>query len=130
MVKESINEGGVHIDDVITLLECYSVGDFDIGTIVGVCVSTVVGHISDFRGKWVVCIGVCLVAEIVSIESEINDKLQEIHLFGYWGLVCLGTFAQELKEIVEDKEVWGAQTWFRWCWEGKAHTGSRGFCIR
>ncbi len=44
--------------------------------------------------------------------------------------MCLGTFAQVLKEIVEDKEVGGTITWFRWCWEGKAHSGSRGFRIR
>jgi hypothetical protein len=34
--------------------------------------------------------------------------------FGDGGLVCLGTFAQVLKEIVEDKEVGGTKTWFRW----------------
>jgi hypothetical protein len=44
MVKESlVNEGGVHVDEVIVLLECHAVGDFDIGAIVGVGASTVVG---------------------------------------------------------------------------------------
>jgi hypothetical protein len=64
------------------------------------------------------------------LEGGINGNVQEIHLLGYVGLMSLGTFAQVLKEIVEDKEVEGAQTWFRWCWEGKAHTGSRGFRIK
>ncbi len=118
------------VDDVVASLECHAVSDFDLGTIVGVGASTVVGNIHDFRGKWVVRIGVCLAAKLVAIEDGINGNVQEIHLFGYGGLVHLGTFAQVLKEIVEDKKVGGAQTWFRWCWEGKAHSGSRGFCIR
>jgi hypothetical protein len=50
--------------------------------------------------------------------------------FGDGGLVCLGTLAQVLKEIVEDKMVGGTQTQFRWCWEGKVHSGSQGFCVR
>ncbi len=104
--------------------------DFDVGMIVGVGASTVVGHIWDFRGKWIVCIGVCLTAGIVSIEGGIDGNLWEIHLFGYGGLVRLGTFAQVPKKIVEDEEVGGAQTWFRWCWEGKVHTSSQGFRIR
>jgi hypothetical protein len=52
---------------------------------------------------------------------------KEIHLFGYGGCLGLGTFAQILKEIFEDTEVGGAQTQFRWSWEGKVHSGSRGF---
>ncbi len=131
-VKESINEGRVCIDDVVALheYECHAMGDFDVSTIVGVGASTVVGHTRDFRGKWIVCIRVCLAAGIVSIEGGIDGNIQEIHLFGYGGLVHLCTFAQVLKEIIEDEEVGGANTWFRWCWEGKAHTGSQGFCIR
>jgi hypothetical protein len=33
--------------------------------------------------------------------------------FWIWGFVGLGTFAHILKEIVENKEVGGAQTWLR-----------------
>ncbi len=83
-------------------------GDFDFGTIVGVSASTVVGHIRNFRGKWIVRNQVCLATRIVSVEGGIDGNVQEIHLFGYGGLVCLGTFAQVLKEIVEDEEVGGA----------------------
>ncbi len=42
-VKESIDEGRVHVDDVVALLECHTMGDFDVGAIVGVGASTVVG---------------------------------------------------------------------------------------
>jgi hypothetical protein len=96
----------------------------------GANASTIVGYICYFRGKWIVCIGVCLASGIVPVEGGINGNVQEIHLFGYGGLVCLGTFAQVLKEVIEDKEVGGTQTWFRWRWEGKAHTDSQDFCIR
>ncbi len=105
-------------------------GDFDVGTIVGVGASTVVGYICNFGRKRVICIGVCLAARVVAVKGGINCNVQEIHLFGDGGLVCLGTLAQVLKEIVEDKKVGGTQTRFRWCWEGKAHSGSRGFCVR
>jgi hypothetical protein len=126
-VKESINEGRVHVDDVIALLECHAVGDFDVGTIVSVGASTVVGYIQDFSRKRVVRIGVYLTAGVVAVEAGINGNVQEIHLFGDGGLVCLGTLAQVLKEIVEDKKAWGTQTWFGRCWEGKMHSGSQGF---
>jgi hypothetical protein len=109
-VEESITEGRVHVDDVIALLECHAVGDFDIGTIIGVGASTVVGYIRDFGRKRVVRIGVCLAAGVVAIEGGVNGNVQEIHLFGDGGLVCLGTLAQVLKEIVEDKKVGGTQT--------------------
>jgi hypothetical protein len=128
-VKESINEGRVHDDDIDALLECHAMGDFDIGMIIGAGASTVVGHISDFRGKWIVLIRACLAAGIVSLEGGIDGNVQEIYLFGYGGLVHLGTFTKVLEEIVEDGEVEGAQAWFRWCWECKAHTGSQGFRI-
>jgi hypothetical protein len=59
-VKESINEGGVHVYDVVVLLECHAVGDFDIGTIVGVSAHTASGNICNFRGERIVCISVCL----------------------------------------------------------------------
>jgi hypothetical protein len=52
-VKENLDEGGVHVDDVVSL-ECHVLGDFDIGTIVGVGAPTVVGNICNFRGKWIV----------------------------------------------------------------------------
>jgi hypothetical protein len=129
-VKEKVNEGGVHVDDVVALLECHAVGDFDVGTIVGAGASTVVGYIRNFVRKRVVRIGVCLAAGVVAVEGGIDGNVQKIHLFGDGGLVCLGTLSQVLKEIVEDKKVGGAQTQFGWCWEGKAHSGSRGFCIR
>ncbi len=129
-VEESINEGRVHVDDVVALLECHAIGDFDIGAIIGVGAPTVVGYICNFKGKCIVCIGVCLAAGIVSVEGGIDGNIQEIHLFGDGGLVCLDTFAQVLKDIVEEEEDGGTQTRFRWCWEGKAHTNSQDFCIR
>ncbi len=109
-VKESDNEGIVHVDDGVALLECHAVGDFDVRTIIGVGASTVVGYIRNFGRKRVVCIGVCLAARVVAIEGGIDGNVQEIHLFGNGGLVCLGTLAQILEEIVEDKKVGGTQT--------------------
>ncbi len=50
-VKESVNEGGLHVDDIIALLECHAMGDFDVGTIVGVGAPTVVGYIPNFGRK-------------------------------------------------------------------------------
>ncbi len=129
-VEESINEGGVHVDDVILLLEYHTVGDFDVGQIVGVGTSTVVGYICDLGRKRVVRIGVCLATGVVAVEGGIDGNVQEGHLFGDGGLVCLGTLvAQVLKEIVKDKMVGGTQTRFGWCWEGKARSGSRGFRV-
>ncbi len=72
---KSVNEGGVHVDDVVGLLECHAMGDFNVGTIVGVSASTVVGYIHDFRGKWIVHIGVCLATGIVSVEGGINGNV-------------------------------------------------------
>jgi hypothetical protein len=92
-VKESVDEGGVHVDDVIALLECHAVGDFDVGAIVGVGASTVVGYICSFGRKRVVRIGVCLATGVVAVEGGIDGKVQEIHLVGDRGLVCLGTLA-------------------------------------
>jgi hypothetical protein len=112
-VKKSVDEGSVHVYDNVVLFECHAMGDFDIGTIIGVGAPTVVGNVCNFRGNWIVCIGVCLTTQIVFVEDGIHGNVQEIHLFGYGGLVSLGTFAQVLKEIVEDKEVGGAQTWCR-----------------
>jgi hypothetical protein len=66
-VEESINEGGLHVDDVVALLECHPIGDFDIGTIVGVGASTVVGYICNFGRERVVRIGVCLTARLVAV---------------------------------------------------------------
>ncbi len=109
-VEESVNEGGAHVDDVVALLECHAVGDFDVGAIVGVGASTVVGYIRNFGRKRVVCIGVCLAAGVVAVEGGISGNVQEIHLFGDGGLVHLGSLAQALKEIVEDIKVWGTQT--------------------
>ncbi len=80
-VKESIDESGVHVDDVVALLECHAVGDFDIGTIVGVGAFTVVGYICNFGRKRVVRIGVCLAAGVVAIEGGINGKEQELLFF-------------------------------------------------
>ncbi len=92
-VKESVNEGGVHVDDVVALLECHAVGDFDVGAIVGVGASTVVGYIPNFKRKRIVHIGVPLAAGVVAIEGGIDGNIQEIHLFGDGGLECLGTLA-------------------------------------
>jgi hypothetical protein len=92
-VKESIDEGRVHVDDVVASLECHAVGDFDLGAIVGVGKSTILGYIRNFGRKRVVRIGVCLPTGVVAIEEGINGNVQEIHLFGDGGLVCLGTLA-------------------------------------
>ncbi len=73
-VEESVNEGGVHVDDVVALLECHAVGDFDIGTIVGVNASTIIGFIHNFRGKWIVRIRVCLSNGIVTVEGGIDGN--------------------------------------------------------
>jgi hypothetical protein len=77
----------------------------------------------------VVGIGVCLAAGIVLVEGGVDGNVQEIHLFGYTGLMGVGTFAHILIESVEDQEVGCAQTWLGWSWEGKAYSGSQGFCI-
>jgi hypothetical protein len=80
-------------------------GDFDVGVIVGVGASTVVGYICNFRGGKIVRIRVCLASGIVAVEGGINGNVQENHLLGDRGLVCLGTFAQVLKEIVRRKRL-------------------------
>ncbi len=53
-------------------------GDFDVDAIIGVNASTVVGYICDFRGKWIVYIGVCLTARIMSLEGGIDGNVEEI----------------------------------------------------
>jgi hypothetical protein len=112
-VEEIIDEGGVHVDDTIALLKCHAVGDFDIGPIVGVGASTIVGYIRNFERKRIVrIIRVSLASRIVAVEGGIDSNIQEIHLLGDQGLLCLGTLAQVLKEIVEDKKVAGTQTQF------------------
>ncbi len=80
-VKESIDERGVHVNDVVAMLGCHAVGDFDIGTIVSVSASTVVGYICNFGRKRVVRIGVCLAAGVVAVEGGINGKVQELLFF-------------------------------------------------
>jgi hypothetical protein len=92
-VKESVDEGRFHVDDFVALLECHAVGDFDVGAIVAVGTSTVVGYIHNFERKRIVRIRVCLAAGVVAIEDGIDGNVQEIHLFGDGGLVCLGTLA-------------------------------------
>ncbi len=94
-------------------------GDFDIGVIVGLGASTVVGYIRDFERKRIVHIGVCLAARIVAVEGGIDGNVQEIHLLGDGGLVCLGKLALVPKEIVEDKKVGDTQTQFGWCWKAR-----------
>ncbi len=74
-IKESIAKRGVHVNDVIALLECHAVGDFDVGAIVGVGASTVVGYIRDFERKRIVCIRVCLAARVVAIEGWIDGNV-------------------------------------------------------
>jgi hypothetical protein len=92
-VEESIDEGGVHVDDVIALLECHAMGDFDVGEIIGVGAFNLVGYIRNFGRKRVVRIGVCLAAEVVAVEGGIDGNVRKIHLFGDGGLACLGTLA-------------------------------------
>ncbi len=55
--------------------ESHAVGDFDVGAIIGVVASTVVGYIHNFWGKWVVCIWVRLAAGIVSVEGGIDGNV-------------------------------------------------------
>ncbi len=75
-VKESVDEGGNHVDDVAARLECHAVGDFDVGVIIGVGTSTVVGYIHNLRGKRIVRIGVCLAAGIVVVEGGMDGNVQ------------------------------------------------------
>jgi hypothetical protein len=42
---------------------------------VGVNASTVIGYICNFRGKWIVRIGACLAARIVSAKGGIGGKV-------------------------------------------------------
>jgi hypothetical protein len=74
-VKESINKGRVHVDDVVALLECHTMGDFDVSAIIGVGASTVVGYICNFGRKRVVHIGLCLTAGVVALEGGINGNV-------------------------------------------------------
>ncbi len=53
-VKERVNEGGVHVNDVVALLECHALGDLDVGAIVDVGASSVVGYICNFGRKRIV----------------------------------------------------------------------------
>jgi hypothetical protein len=92
-VKESINEGRVYVDDIVASLECHAVCDFVIGAIIGVSASSVTGYIRNFKRKRIVRIGVCLTTGVVVVEGGIDGNIQEIHLFGDWGLLCLGTLA-------------------------------------
>ncbi len=76
-VEESVDEGRVRVDDVVALLECHAVGGFDVGAIVGVGVSTVVGYTSDFGRKRVVPIRVCLATRVAAKEGGIDGNIQE-----------------------------------------------------
>jgi hypothetical protein len=51
------------------------VGYFDVGAIIGVGESTVVGYICDFRVNWIVRIGACLTTRIVSLEGGIDGNV-------------------------------------------------------
>ncbi len=108
-VKENVDESRLYVDDVVALIECHVMGDFDVGAIISVVTSTIVGYIRDFNRKKIVRIGVCLTAGIVAVEGGIDSNVQVIHLLGDGALVCLGTLAQVLQEIVENKKVGG--TW-------------------
>jgi hypothetical protein len=88
-VEKSVDGGRVHVDDVVALLDCRAMGDFDVGVILGVNTSTVVGYIHDFGRKRVVCIVVCLATGVVAVEGGIDGNVQEIHLFGDGGLAHL-----------------------------------------
>ncbi len=74
-VKKSVDEGRVHVDDVVALLKCHAVGDFDVDTIISVGESTVVGYIRNFPWKWIVRIGICIATGIVSIEDGIDGYI-------------------------------------------------------
>jgi hypothetical protein len=95
-VKESIDEGRVHVDDVIASLECHAVGNFDIGAIIGVGASTLVVYICNFRGKWIIHIGVCLAAGIVSIEGGIDGNIGDSS-FWRWGTCVFGHICTSTK---------------------------------
>jgi hypothetical protein len=66
----------------------------------------------------------------VSVEGGINSNIQETHLFAYGGLLHLGTFSQVLKEIVEDKDVGGAQTGSGGVGKARRILAAGGFSIR
>ncbi len=82
-VKESINEGRVHVDDVVALLECHAIGVFHISAIGGVSASIVVGYICNFERKRIVCIRVSLATGIVLIKNYTSlDKIEiKFHVF-------------------------------------------------
>jgi hypothetical protein len=89
-VKESIGEGVVHVGDVVALLECHAMGDFDVGTIIAVSASTVVVYICNFERKRIVRIGVCLPTGVMAIEDGIDGNICHAHgnnFYGYGGQV-------------------------------------------
>ena len=61
-VKESIVEHCVHDDEVMLLFQGHSMGELDVGLVVGVGASGVIGDIINFIGERVIVIRVCFSA--------------------------------------------------------------------
>ena len=126
-VQEGIDEGLVHVDDVVLLFEDHGVRGFDSSAVVRVNGASIIEDIVDFGGERIVVDGICLTAGIVRLEGGVDGSIKEVHFLGDGRFVRLGTFAHVLEQIVENKEGGCAQTRIRQFGEGKAHGSSRGF---
>ncbi len=102
-IKERVDERGVHVDNVIALLQCHPMGALPGGVIVRVNGAGIVGHVRDIGGEGMTINRVSLVACIMFVEVGVDRDIQQVHLLGDGGFVHLGTFAHVLQEIVEDK---------------------------
>jgi hypothetical protein len=102
-IKEHVDEHGVHVDNVVVLLQRHPMGALPGGTIVRVDGAGIVGHVGDISGEGITINRVSLVACIMFVEVGVDRDIQQVHLLGDGGFVHLGAFAHVLQEIVEDK---------------------------
>ncbi len=79
-IEKGINEGRIHIDDVILFLEGHAMGDFE-GVLYGVGKTGEVGNIGAVLvGEGIVIVWVRLTAVVVSVERGVNCNVQKVHL--------------------------------------------------
>ncbi len=102
-IKERVDEHGVHVDNVVVLLQRHPVGALPGGGIVQVDGAGIVRHIGDIGREGITINGVSLVACIMFVEVRVDRDIQQVHLLGDGGFVHLGAFAYVLQEIVENK---------------------------
>jgi hypothetical protein len=102
-IKERVDERGVHVDNIVALLQRHPVGALLSSAIVRVNGAGIVGHVGDNSGEGITINRVSLVACIMFVEVGVDRNIQQVHLLGDGGFVHLGTFAHVLQEIVEDK---------------------------